>query len=81
MSQSSDTESSEDLDSSEHSYDSDDLDTPEAEKNSFNHTSFTESLITPKKKRKTTRVMELKPVMNSRGVILAKELFVNKKDL
>ena len=36
-------------------------------------------LLTPKRKRKTIRVT--KPAINSRGVILAKELFVDKKDL
>ncbi len=68
-SSSSDTESSEDLDLSQYSYDADDLDIPGAEDKSSKHTSFTELLLTPQKKRKTTRV--LKPAMNSRGVILA----------
>ncbi len=75
----SDTESSEDLDSSEYFYDADDLDTSGTEDKSSKHTYFTELLLTPKKRRKTTRVM--KPAMSSRGVILVKELFVDKKDL
>ena len=75
-------ESSEDLDSPEYSYDSNDLRTPGAEENSSKHISFTELLLTPEK---TTLVMEptlvMKPAVNSCSVILAKELFVNKKDL
>ncbi len=43
-SSSSDTESSEDLDSSEYSYDAGDLDTPGTEDKSSKHTSFTELL-------------------------------------
>ena len=76
-SSSSDTKSSEDLDSPGYSYDSDDLDTPKAEENSSKMNSFTELLLTPKKKRKTTLIM--KPATNNRSVILAKKLFVDKK--
>ena len=61
-SSSSDIETSEDLDSPECSYDSNGLDIPGAEENSSNHTSFAKLLLTPKKKRKTTRVMN--PAMN-----------------
>ncbi len=60
-SSSPDIESSEDLNSSEYSYDADVLDTPGAEDKSSKHTSFTELMLTPKEKRKTTRVM--KPAM------------------
>ena len=70
MSSSSGTETAEGLDSSEYSYDSNDLDTEGTEEISFKHTFFTELLLTRKIKRKTTRVM--KSAMNSRGVILAK---------
>ena len=78
-SSSSYTESSECLYSPEYYYNSNDLDIPESEQNFSKHISFTELLLILKKKRKTTRVM--KPAMNSRDVILAKELFVDKKDL
>lgn len=57
--------------------DSDNFDSSESDKNSSHNNSFIEILSTPKIKRKTTRVM--KPAINSRGVILKKDLFKVKE--
>ena len=78
VSSSSDSDNSEVLDEpSGPSNDSDNLGSPEAVQDS-SHTSFTEMLSTPKKRRKITRVM--KPAVNSRGVLLKKGIFEDKKE-
>ena len=46
---------------------------------SSQQTYFIELLLIPKKERKAIRAM--KPAINNRGVILAKDLFVDKKNL
>ena len=55
------------------------MDTSEAEEYYSKHTSFTELLLTPNEKNKTAVIV--KPSMKSRGMILTKKLFVDKRDL
>lgn len=73
-------ESSEDLALfSRSSVDSDNFHTPEKLETSSPGSSFAEILPTPKKKRKTTRV--IKPAINSRGVVLNKCFFEGNKNV
>ncbi|XP_063219165.1 tigger transposable element-derived protein 1-like [Bacillus rossius redtenbacheri] len=58
---------------------SDSLHIPESTANLSRRGSIGEMLPTPKKKRKTTRVM--KPAINNRGVVLNKSLFEDNKDV
>ena len=73
------TDGSENLDSPEYSYGSDNLDTPGAKENSFKHTLFHRIVAYNQKKKENFCVM--KPAKNSRGVKVAGQLFVNKKDV
>ena len=77
LQKSSDTETTEDLDSDEYSYDSNELDASGSEENSSKHISFTELPLTPKRKRNYSHYETYEESQCDAG----QKLFVDKEDL